>query len=209
MLRHARVLVLTAVGAIALGAAGCASAPEGSVEAAPVKCPEGSDCYDVPKAIGDGGSFSIEAGEFFFRNLTGTYWAGDIEVTLDDVGGAEHNIVIIGANEGSDGPPIAQALPGDSATGTVNLFEGDYVFYCSIPGHRAQGMEGQITVYATQDEAEANLPDEIVSGGGSEGDTASESTSPSESGSETESASPSETTSETASPTASETSTGA
>ena len=158
MLRHARVLVLTAVGAVALGAAGCASVPEGSVDAAAVQCPEGSDCYDVPKAIGDGGSFSIEAGEFFFQNLTGTYWSGDIEVTLDDVGGAEHNIVIIGANEGSDGPPIAQALPGESATGTVNLFEGDYVFYCSIPGHRAQGMEGELTVYATQDEAEANLP---------------------------------------------------
>ena len=201
MLRHARVLVLTAVGAVALGAAGCASVPEGSVDAAAVQCPEGSDCYDVPKAIGDGGSFSIEAGEFFFQNLTGTYWSGDIEVTLDDVGGAEHNIVIIGANEGSDGPPIAQALPGESATGTVNLFEGDYVFYCAIPGHRAQGMEGELTVYATQDEAEANLPDDILSGGGSE--------TPTEGGSASESASPSETSSESASPTATETATDA
>ena len=207
MLRHARVLVLTAVGAVALGAAGCASVPEGSVDAAAVQCPEGSDCYDVPKAIGDGGSFTIEAGEFFFQNLTGTYWAGDIEVTLDDVGGAEHNIVVIGANEGSDGPPIAQALPGESATGTVNLFEGDYIFYCSIPGHRAQGMEGELTVYATQDEAEANLADETQSGDASE--TPTEGGSASESESASESTSPSETTSETASPTATETATGA
>jgi plastocyanin len=180
MLRHARVLVLS-VGALALGAAGCASVPSGSVDAAAVECPEGSDCYDVPRAVGEGGSFSIEAGEFFFENIDGTYWAGDIEVTLDNVGGAEHNIVVVGANEGSDGPPVAQALGGEEATGTVNLFEGEYIFYCSIPGHRAQGMEGVLTVYATQDEAEASLESSSESsseGGASETPSDAESASP-------------------------------
>ncbi len=155
MLRHARVLVLT-VGALALGVAGCASVPAGSIEADAERCPEGSDCYDVPRAIGEGGSFTVDAGEFFFENIQGTYWAGDIEVTLDNVGDAEHNILFVGANEGSDNP-VAQALGGEQDTGVVNLFEGEYVYYCSIPGHRAQGMEATLTVYPTQDEAEENL----------------------------------------------------
>ena len=194
MLRHARVLVLS-VGALALGAAGCASVPAGSVDAAAVECPEGSDCYDVPRAIGEGGAFTIDAGEFFFENLTGTFWAGDIEVTLDNVGAAEHNIVVIGANEGSEQP--VQALGGESATGTINLFEGDYIYYCSIPGHRAQGMEGELTVYATQDEAEENL--ETATEDATDGAT--------ESATETESAAESEEPTETASPTETETST--
>ena len=169
MLRHARVLVLS-VGALALGAAGCAGVPDGAVDAAAVACPEGSECYDVPRAIGDGGSFTVDAGEFFFENLSGTYWAGDIEVTLDNVGAAEHNIVFIGANEGSDNP-VAQALGGESDTGTVNLFEGDYIYYCSIPGHRAQGMEGELTVYPTQEQAEENLTEAATEGAGTEAPT--------------------------------------
>lgn len=174
MLRHARVLVLS-VGALALGIAGCASVPEGAVEAAAVECPEGSDCYDVPRAVGDGGALTVEAGEFFFENLRGTFWAGDIEVTLQNVGDAEHNIVFVGANEGSENPP-AQALGGESDTGTVNLFEGDYLYYCSIPGHRAQGMEGQLTVYATQEQAEEELAadPEIQADGESSGDEPTE-----------------------------------
>lgn len=173
MLRPARVLALY-LGALALAAAGCASVPDGSIDAAGLECPEGSECYDVPRALGEGGAFTIEAGEFFFEDMQGTYWAGDIEVTLDNVGNAEHNIVIVGANEGSDNP-VAQALGGEEATGTVNLFEGEYVFYCSIPGHRAQGMEGTLTVYPTEEQAQEELeldPEvETTGGGATEGGT--------------------------------------
>ncbi len=191
MPRHARLLVLS-VGALALGLAGCANVPDGAVDAAGLECPEGSDCYDVPRAVGEGGAFTVDAGEFYFDNFTGVFWAGDIEVTLDNVGAAEHNIVFIGANEGSD-DPVAQALGGESDTGTVNLFEGDYVYYCSIPGHRSQGMEGELTVYPTQDQAEEELaadPEFEVSegAGGDEGDEgATETESPTDEPTETES----------------------
>lgn len=154
MLRHARMLVLS-VGALALAATGCASVPPGSIEAEAVACPEGSDCYDVPRALGDGGAFTIDAFEFGFDEPEGTFWAGDIEVTIQNTGDAEHNIVVIDANEGSEMP--IQALGGESASGVINLFEGEYVFFCSIPGHRSQGMEGTLTVFPTEDEASENL----------------------------------------------------
>ena len=35
---------------------------------------------------------------------------------------------------------------GDTSTGKVDLKPGKYTFYCNITGHRAQGMEGTITV---------------------------------------------------------------
>lgn len=153
MLAHARMLVLS-VGAAALAATACATVPEGSVGAAAVECPSGSECYDVPRAVGDGGQLSVKADEFFFEDLSGTFWAGDIEVTLENIGDAEHNIVFADANTGSEVP---QALPGETATATVNLFEGEYVYYCSIPGHRANGMEGTITIWPTEEEARENL----------------------------------------------------
>jgi len=148
-----RMLALS-VGALALAVTGCATVPEGSIEAAAVECPPGSDCYDVPRAVGDGGEFIIEGGEFFYNEPEGLFWSGDIEVTLVNIGAAEHNIVFIGANEGSE---IPFAAGGETDTGIVNLFEGDYIFYCSIPGHRAQGMEGVVTIYPTQEDAQDAL----------------------------------------------------
>ena len=35
---------------------------------------------------------------------------------------------------------------GDTDDGTIELEAGDYVFYCDVPGHRAAGMEGTLTV---------------------------------------------------------------
>jgi plastocyanin len=145
-----RMLALS-VGVLALAATGCATVPEGSIEAAAVECPPDSDCYDVPRAVGDGGEFIIEGGEFFFNPPEGLFWSGDIEVTLINVGAAEHNIVFIGANEGSE---IPFAPGGETDTQVVNLFEGNVIYYCSIPGHRAQGMEGTVTIHPTREAAE-------------------------------------------------------
>lgn len=152
---HARTLALS-VAVIAMTTAACATVPDGAISDAALECPSGSECYDVPKALGDGGEMLVAATEFDFPDIEGTYWSGDIEVTLDNIGDAEHNIVFTGANEGSGVP---QALGGETATATVNLFEGEYTYYCSIPGHRAQGMEGTITIYPTQDEAEEQITD--------------------------------------------------
>jgi uncharacterized cupredoxin-like copper-binding protein len=35
---------------------------------------------------------------------------------------------------------------GDSQSNKVDLKPGTYTFYCNVTGHRAQGMEGTITV---------------------------------------------------------------
>ncbi|MDP8977087.1 MAG: plastocyanin/azurin family copper-binding protein [Actinomycetota bacterium] len=67
---------------------------------------------------------------------------GEATVELVNEGAIVHNVVI----EGVSPTPIAQAQGGQTETGTVELEPGEYVYYCSIPGHREAGMEGRLEV---------------------------------------------------------------
>lgn len=69
--------------------------------------------------------------------------AGMVEVQLTAGSAVEHTFVIEGVEGDS---PIAAAEPGATATGAVELDAGSYTFYCSVPGHRAAGMEGTVEV---------------------------------------------------------------
>ncbi len=68
---------------------------------------------------------------------------GTIVLTNDGSGGA-HTFVIEGYNDDS---PVDMPV-GESVQWQVpdDLPPGGYTFYCSIPGHRAAGMEGTITI---------------------------------------------------------------
>ncbi|MGH8986804.1 MAG: plastocyanin/azurin family copper-binding protein [Acidimicrobiia bacterium] len=64
----------------------------------------------------------------------------NVAFTADDV---FHTFVI----EGADGDDVvAAARPGETDRGGIELEPGEYVFYCDVPGHRAGGMEGTLTV---------------------------------------------------------------
>lgn len=66
----------------------------------------------------------------------------DITFELTCESAAEHNVVI----EETGDEVVAECAPGETGTGSTTLEAGDYTFYCSIPGHRAAGMEGTLTV---------------------------------------------------------------
>ena len=68
--------------------------------------------------------------------------AGQI-LQVQNPGVIEHHFVVDewGVNETiSAGETVLVRVPSDAQTGTV------FVFYCSVPGHRAAGMEGTITI---------------------------------------------------------------
>ncbi len=67
----------------------------------------------------------------------------DLTVALDNQGLVIHNFVIEGIPEAEF---VVEAEAGAAGSGTVSLEPGDYVFFCSIPGHREAGMEGTMTV---------------------------------------------------------------
>ncbi len=56
---------------------------------------------------------------------------------------AQHNVVFEGVD---DDAIIAECAGGETDTGSVQVEAGSYTYYCSIPGHREAGMEGELTV---------------------------------------------------------------
>jgi plastocyanin len=66
----------------------------------------------------------------------------DVTITITNNGVAVHDFNI-------EGTEIASGSingGGSTASVTVNLAPGEYTFFCSLPGHRAAGMVGTITV---------------------------------------------------------------
>jgi uncharacterized cupredoxin-like copper-binding protein len=65
----------------------------------------------------------------------------DVEVTLVNEGTLEHDWNVEDTDFGTEIIP-----GGEETTITVNLSAGEYVYFCSVPGHREAGMEGTLTV---------------------------------------------------------------
>lgn len=132
------------VGIAAFALSACQSVDEAAIDASPLRCPEGSDCFDPNVPIGPGSAMTVEAREWTFNLADGVAVDGPVEVTLQNTGGTTHNFRI---DEAVGDVKKVQAEAGAENTDTLLLFAGTYTFYCDIPGHRAQGMEGTITVY--------------------------------------------------------------
>ncbi|MDX6703827.1 MAG: hypothetical protein QOF26_4053 [Baekduia sp.] len=71
--------------------------------------------------------------------------AGTVTLKLDNPGGngLPHAIAITGDGVAQSG---AIAQPGGTSSLSVKLKPGKYTFYCPVGNHRAQGMEGTLTV---------------------------------------------------------------
>jgi uncharacterized cupredoxin-like copper-binding protein len=67
---------------------------------------------------------------------------GPVVVEYKNAGAIQHTLLI----DGISGFKLDVASAGDSDTGTVKLEPGTYTLYCDIPGHRAAGMQAQLTV---------------------------------------------------------------
>jgi uncharacterized cupredoxin-like copper-binding protein len=75
-----------------------------------------------------------------------SYSPGSYTFEVVNEGRMPHDFVV--ERDGADVAATEILQPGQSATLTVTLEQGDYVFYCSVGGHRAAGMETPITVRA-------------------------------------------------------------
>jgi len=87
-------------------------------------------------------TIDIKGGNFFFDPKNPQAPAGVDAIKLTSEGG-QHTLVFAGGKV----PGFKlEASSGNSAQLKVNLKPGKYTFYCDIPGHRAAGMEGTLTV---------------------------------------------------------------
>lgn len=176
-MRHRMTLGLVTVSAVLL--AGCQSVPEEAIEAAAYECPVGEEGCDVVQPVGPGGDMTVissREGEFSFTVEDGIAPTGEILVTFENEGTAVHNVEALGAAEGST---IPEAPGGEGDEGTFLLFPGEWTIICNIPGHRANGMEATVQVFATEEEAaEAEAEGQDINeddggttgGGGTEGE---------------------------------------
>jgi uncharacterized cupredoxin-like copper-binding protein len=136
---RARLLAIPAVGAALLGVSfigrngsSAQNATGGTPEASPAASPQAE--MET--------SFTVDAGDIYFSVNEITAPADtDLEITVNNVGVAQHDFVI-------ENTEFRTAIlnGGSSETITVNLPAGEYVYFCSIPGHRAAGMVGKLTI---------------------------------------------------------------
>jgi uncharacterized cupredoxin-like copper-binding protein len=147
-----------AAAAVALTAAGCSSS--GSPAAAPSSAapssaapssaaPSSAAPSSAAAASGAaaGGTTAVTAieTEFHIALSKKSFSPGTYKFTAVDKGHLQHNLVI-------NGPGVNMAKtagllsPGQSASVTVTLSKGSYDIFCGVPGHKAEGMNVNITV---------------------------------------------------------------
>jgi plastocyanin len=142
-------MLLAAVALVACGGSDNSSS-EASTEAPPAKeggTEEGEGAEAEGGTAGSAGTVDIEAdpsGNLAFTTDAATSKAGKVTVDFTNDSPIPHNVAI----EDSGGETIGETetLAEGSASTTVELKPGKYTFYCSVPGHREQGMEGTLTV---------------------------------------------------------------
>jgi plastocyanin len=136
-----RIAVLAAAAAFAL--AGCGSDDEPAATPAPAATEAATE---TPAAAASGATLKIAAdpgGAKKFTESTLTAEAGTVTVEFANDSQLPHAVEIEGNGveeetevvTGQDAPPL-----------TVDLKPGEYEFYCPVGDHRAEGMEGKLTV---------------------------------------------------------------
>jgi uncharacterized cupredoxin-like copper-binding protein len=83
------------------------------------------------------------AGQLAYTTKSLTAKAGKVTIDFSNSSPVEHDVAI------AQGSTVAGQTPvftGGSKTLTVTLKPGKYSVYCTVPGHRAAGMEGTLTV---------------------------------------------------------------
>ena len=152
-------LVLSAA-VLALGVAACggssgsssssggATSASGATSSAAAGTGTSAATSSAAAAGGASGDLAIAAnpsGQLAYDKKTLSAKAGKVTITMTNMSPVGHNITIQQGTSGS----VLGATPtfnGGTKSVTVNLTAGTYTFFCSVPGHRAAGMVGTLTV---------------------------------------------------------------
>lgn len=94
-------------------------------------------------AVAKNGTVEIDAdptGQLAYVTNKAAAPAGKLTVESVNKASITHNIVIDGKGKG------AEVQGGGTSKFSADFKAGTYTYYCSLPGHRAAGMEGKLTV---------------------------------------------------------------
>jgi plastocyanin len=147
------ILATALLFALGLAAAGCGGGDDESEEPAaadtePAAEDDSGDDGDQEGVEGIDNELQLAAdpgGGLSFDKTSLETEEGDISIVLTNESDTPHNVSIEGNGVDVEGETFQG---GGTRTTTADLEPGDYVFYCSVPGHREGGMEGTLTVSA-------------------------------------------------------------
>ncbi len=152
-----RTLRLTlAVAALTLGVSACGGSSKSSSTSSTAATGTASASATTSTSAASSGGASAGAsttltdsadpsGALKFTKSTLTAKAGTVTINFTNSSPLAHNFTV---QQGTSGPVVG-ATPtfmGGTKTLTLKLKAGTYTFYCSVPGHRAAGMQGTLTV---------------------------------------------------------------
>ena len=142
--RRIATAAILGIAALSLVAAGCGDDDEDTT-AASVPTTTETGATDATGAAGGGETVKISETEFKLDpSDVKDVKAGSVTFDVSNDGDTTHSLEV-------EGNGIEEELPEDLAAGdsgelTVDLEPGTYTMYCPVDDHRAQGMEGTITV---------------------------------------------------------------
>jgi plastocyanin len=143
-----RTLTLLAalVAALALLAACTPGEPEFSGEdrarAAERGADEDTDNGEPADNGEPGDTLTVVAHDIYYEEESYSTSAGAVGIELINEGRIFHDVAV----EELGDQVVVEANPGETNTGTVNLEAGTYTLFCTVPGHRAAGMEATLEV---------------------------------------------------------------
>jgi plastocyanin len=157
MTRHHPALALGAA-ALSIGLAACGSS--GSSSSASSSATSSSAAAGTSSSAAAGTSSSAAApaaasrtlsesadptGKLAFTKPDLVAKSGKVTISFANMSPLPHNMTI---QQGTSGAVVGHTptFSGGAKTLTVDLKPGTYTFYCSVPGHRAAGMQGTLTV---------------------------------------------------------------
>jgi plastocyanin len=132
------------VGLLVLAACGSSSSTTSTSPTTKTSTP----ATTTPAATGGAGQhLSLEAnpeGQLKYTTTSLTAKAGAVSIDFTNKAPLSHNLTI--ASSSGEVLGATPTFTGGSKTLSLTLKPGTYKFYCTVPGHRAAGMEGTLTV---------------------------------------------------------------
>jgi plastocyanin len=95
-----------------------------------------------PRATGRSVEFAADpGGALKYDKTRAAVKAGRVTIRFTNDSSVEHNVTVA---RGSTTLGATKTITTANATLALRLQAGDYVFFCSVPGHRQSGMEGTL-----------------------------------------------------------------
>jgi plastocyanin len=136
--RVKRALLLVAVLAALSGCGGDDDDDGGAAEA--------TQAETTPDSGGASQTLRIDAdpsGALRFTTESLQANAGEVTIVMENPSSVPHNVAIKGGGVDEKGEVVGKD---EESEVSATLEPGSYEFYCSVPGHEAAGMKGELTV---------------------------------------------------------------